>query len=160
MYAMRRWSTRNARLLESVYQVCATVFLALDPLWRRIGLERLERPMASLERWGKGFLFDCRMCGRCVLSSTGMTCPMNCPKGLRNGPCGGVRADGSCEVRPEHPCVWVEAWSGAERMRAGMAIRDLQPPTDHSIAGTSAWLRLSAEQLAQGTAKPNGEAAQ
>nr|WP_245947992.1 methylenetetrahydrofolate reductase C-terminal domain-containing protein [Halomonas montanilacus] len=29
------------------------------------------------------------MCGQCILSSTGMSCPMNCPKSLRNGPCGG-----------------------------------------------------------------------
>ena len=38
------------------------------------------------------------MCGQCVLHSTGMTCPMTCPKTLRNGPCGGVREDGDCEV--------------------------------------------------------------
>ena len=24
--------------------------------------------------------FDCRMCGQCVLRSTGMVCPMTCPK--------------------------------------------------------------------------------
>ena len=57
----------------------------------RIGYQRLERPVAVVERAVKGLLFDCRMCGRCVLSSTGMSCPMNCPKQLRNGPCGGVR---------------------------------------------------------------------
>ena len=30
---------------------------------------------------------------------------MNCPKGLRNGPCGGT-LDGKCEVIPELDCVW------------------------------------------------------
>jgi len=159
MYAMRRWATRNARLLEATYRACAVAYYALDPVWARIGLQRLEKPMAAVEAWGKGLLFDCKMCGRCVLSVTGMTCPMNCPKGLRNGPCGGVRSDGGCEVRPATPCVWVEAWLGAGRMRDGMAIADLQPPLDHSIAGTSAWLRLSAERLACRPTGPKGLAA-
>ena len=54
-------------------------------------------------------VFGCRMCGACVLHSTGMTCPMTCPKTLRNGPCGGVRENGHCEVVPEMRCVWVNA---------------------------------------------------
>jgi hypothetical protein len=54
-------------------------------------------------------VWDCRMCGQCVLHSTGMTCPMTCPKTLRNGPCGGVREDGHCEVKPEMRCIWVKA---------------------------------------------------
>lgn len=29
-----------------------------------------------------------------------------CYKELRNGPCGGSRVDGSCEARPELPCIW------------------------------------------------------
>ena len=47
---------------------------------------RLEKPVAAVERAVKGLLFDCQMCGCCVLSSTGLSCPMNCPKNLRNGP--------------------------------------------------------------------------
>ena len=27
---------------------------------------------------------------------------MNCPKTLRNGPCGGVRQNGGCEIKPEN----------------------------------------------------------
>ncbi|MGL6279529.1 MAG: methylenetetrahydrofolate reductase C-terminal domain-containing protein, partial [Gaiella sp.] len=54
-------------------------------------------------------VFGCRMCGQCVLHDTGMTCPMTCPKTLRNGPCGGVRENGHCEVKPEMRCVWLEA---------------------------------------------------
>jgi hypothetical protein len=36
-----------------------------------------------------------------------MSCPMNCPKSIRNGPCGGVRLNGHCEIKPEMRCVWV-----------------------------------------------------
>jgi hypothetical protein len=69
---------------------------------------------------------------------------MNCPKTMRNGPCGGVRADGSCEVVPAMRCVWVEAWEGSRRMRAGReAIRAVRPPVDRRLAGTSAWLRVA-----------------
>lgn len=52
-------------------------------------------------------LFDCQHCGQCLLSQTGYVCPMTCPKGLRNGPCGGTM-DGRCEVLPDRPCVWLK----------------------------------------------------
>jgi len=105
MYALRLFSTRHARGLETVYRLFGGMLVALAPILRAIGHRRLERPTAAVERAVKGLLFDCRMCGQCVLSSTGMTCPMNCPKELRNGPCGGVRADGSCEIEPAMRCV-------------------------------------------------------
>jgi hypothetical protein len=146
MYAVRLWSVRHARGLETVYNGFERALVALHPLLARIGYRRLERPVAAVERQVKGFLFDCRMCGRCALSSTGMSCPMNCPKTLRNGPCGGVRPNGNCEVIPEMKCVWVEAWDGARRMRGGGAIADVQPPVDHSLKGSSAWLRVAREK--------------
>ena len=85
-------------------------------------------------------LFDCQMCGQCALSSTGMSCPMNCPKGLRNGPCGGVRDNGNCEVYAEMPCVWVKAFEGIQLMRRGDAIATELPPIDHRLQqGRSTW---------------------
>jgi len=65
------------------------------------------------ERQTKQELFGCRMCGQCALPVTGYVCPMGCPKELRNGPCGGVGADWSCEVYPALRCVWVEAYERA-----------------------------------------------
>lgn len=59
----------------------------------------------TVEKWIKEAAFDCSMCGQCILSHTKLICPMNCPKGLRNGPCGGT-LDGKCEVIPELDCVW------------------------------------------------------
>lgn len=149
MYAVRRWAVRRARLLEILYQTLETTLVKLHPLLNRIGYQRLERPVAVVEKGVKGFLFDCKMCGQCVLSSTGMSCPMNCPKQLRNGPCGGVRANGHCEVKPEMRCVWVEAAEGAQRMRSGMSIQLVQFPVDRRLEGRSSWLRavqLRAEQ--------------
>ncbi|MCK6453317.1 MAG: methylenetetrahydrofolate reductase C-terminal domain-containing protein [Alphaproteobacteria bacterium] len=143
MYTVRLWSVRHARTMELAYGAFESVLRALDPLFGRIGYTRLERPVAAAERAIKGLLFDCRMCGQCVLSSTGMSCPMNCPKSLRNGPCGGVRRDGFCEVAPAMRCVWVEAYDGSGRMRHGGAITEPLPPVDHRRRGRSSWLAVA-----------------
>jgi hypothetical protein len=101
----------------------------------------MERLFVWLERWSKGLLFDCRMCGQCILHDTGMTCPMTCPKNLRNGPCGGVRLNGHCEIKPEMPCVWVQAWERSKRMPDyGGEILVIQAPLNHSLKDTSAWI--------------------
>jgi len=147
MYAVRLWSVRHARGLSHVYAGFESALMKLAPLFEKIGYQRMERPVAAVERTVKGLLFDCNMCGRCVLSSTGLSCPMNCPKQLRNGPCGGVRANGHCEVKPEMRCVWVEAWQGAERIPGGLeAISAVQAPVDRRLEGTSAWLRVAREK--------------
>ena len=143
MYSVRLWSTRNARFLERVYDVFEPVFIGLNPLWSWLGFERVEKPMAFVESKVKGFLFDCQMCGDCVLSSTGMSCPMNCPKQLRNGPCGGVRANGHCEVIPEMRCVWVEAYKGSHLMKKGGDIENVLVPIDRSQWGRSSWLKIA-----------------
>jgi len=146
---MRRWSVRHARGLETVYRLLERAFVALDPLWRLLGYQRIDAPVALLERAVKGFLFDCQMCGQCALSATGMSCSMNCPKNLRNGPCGGVRANGSCEVDPEMPCVWVLGFEGSRRMRDGSrAIRIVQLPVDQRLQGRSSWLAVARERAA------------
>jgi hypothetical protein len=143
MYSVRHWSIRHSRFLEGLYQRFESTIAALGPLFERIGYARLERPVAAFERRAKGLMFDCQMCGQCALSSTGMSCPMNCPKSLRNGPCGGVRANGHCEVAPAMRCVWVEAASGSARMRDGGAIGQALPPLDHRLWGRSSWLAVA-----------------
>jgi hypothetical protein len=149
MYAVRRWSVRHARGLNAFYRGFESLLVACAPLWRLIGYQRLERPVAAVERVVKGVLFDCQMCGQCVLSSTGMSCPMNCPKQLRNGPCGGVRDNGHCEVRPEMRCVWVEAVAGAARIPGGAeSIAAAQHAVDRRLQGRSSWLRVVQEKTA------------
>ena len=151
MYAVRQWSVRHARGLNTLYRAFETVLISLHPLLELLGYDRLERPVTALERGVKGLLFGCRMCGQCILSSTGMSCPMNCPKNLRNGPCGGVRSNGHCEVRPEMKCVWVEALAGAERIPGGMqAISQEQLAADRRLQGKSSWLRVARERSGAG----------
>ena len=143
-YSVRLWSVRHSRALEWFYARFADLFLLLHPLWKGIGYGRVEAPVKFVEKRVKGFMF-----GQCVLSSTGMSCPMNCPKQLRNGPCGGVRANGNCEVEPDMPCVWVKAWEGSRNMVKGDAILAVQKPVDQSLRETSAWLRVTARAAAQ-----------
>ena len=57
MYAVRLWSVRHARLMERLYEALERTLVALDPAFRRIGYERLERPVAAVERTVKGLLF-------------------------------------------------------------------------------------------------------
>lgn len=150
MYSVRLWSVRHARGLNRFYRGFEDVLAALHPLFKRIGYQRLERPVAAVERSVKGLLFDCRMCGQCILSSTGMSCPMNCPKSLRNGPCGGVRANGHCEVRPEMKCVWYLAVAGSARIPEGPeAIARVQRPVDRRLTGQSSWLRVARERAGE-----------
>ena len=74
--------------------------------------EKLE---AGIERALKGAIWGCRMCGNCLLQETAFICPMECPKGLRNGPCGGSTPE-HCYVDPTRPCIWYRIYSRAEKM--------------------------------------------
>jgi hypothetical protein len=137
-------SLRNhPRPLEIAYRASDRALWIVGPLLRKIGVERVERVINPLEHMTKKAIFDCRMCGQCVLHSTGMTCPMTCPKNLRNGPCGGVRANGHCEVKPEMKCIWVQAFERSQEMpQYGSEILHIQPPVNRQLEGESAWITM------------------
>ncbi len=141
-----KWLQNHPRLLERAYQFSHWFFKRLNPLISRFGYQRTDRLMRTGEEWSKKIIFDCRMCGQCILHSTGMTCPMTCPKNLRNGPCGGVRANGCCEVIPEMKCIWVEAYERSLDMPVfGPDIIHIQPPVNRQLEGSSAWINMLTE---------------
>jgi hypothetical protein len=146
VYKVRQWSVSHSRKLESLYRNFEPILIKLHPLFKAVGYGRLEKPVRAIEKAVKGLMFDCQMCGKCALSSTGMSCPMNCPKSIRNGPCGGVRLDGMCEVKPEMRCVWVEALRGSQQMRDTQAIQQVQLPVNQLFKGSSSWLHVVREQ--------------
>ena len=141
--SVRRWLQNHPHFLENLYQLTEKLFVRPDPLWSRLGYDRTERWLKPVEDAAKKVMFDCRVCGQCILHSTGMTCPMTCPKNLRNGPCGGVRADGNCEVIPDMKCVWVEAYERSQQMPVyGDEIMLIQPPMDWRLEDSSAWVNM------------------
>lgn len=96
----------------------------------------LKRAAQRTEAFVKGMLFDCRQCGQCVLSQTGLICPMSCPKGLRNGPCGGT-LHGECEVDPRRRCVHVQIHQRTAGDR--VELLPLRPSPDAALAYTSSY---------------------
>jgi methylenetetrahydrofolate reductase (NADPH) len=108
--------------------------------------EKLE---AAIERALKGAIWGCRMCGNCLLQETAFICPMECPKGLRNGPCGGSTPE-HCYVDPTRPCIWYKIYERAEKMGRLDRLMEVLPPLDWDKTGTSAFADLRANLKAHG----------
>ncbi len=97
------------------------------------------RLFTGTEKAIKGMLFGCRMCGNCILQETAFICPMTCPKGLRNGLCGGASPE-ACEVDPSRPCTWYKIYERAEKMDRLDKLLEINAPIDGSRAGHETWL--------------------
>ena len=111
-----------------------------------------KRSMAFTERVIKGVLFGCRMCGNCLLQETAFICPMECPKGLRNGPCGGSTAE-SCYVDPGRPCIWFRIYERAEKMGRVRKLFEVLPPLDWSRVGCETWWEVWQKVWSKGLGK-------
>ncbi len=76
------------------------------------------------------FLEKCSLCGECVLAETGGICPITlCPKGLLNGPCGGVDK-GKCEVDKDKDCAWVLIYQELEKQKKLDGLKKVKEPKD------------------------------
>lgn len=89
------------------------------------------------EKWMKEKMFGCQTCGQCILTHTKLICPMNCPKGLRNGPCGGT-LDGKCEVIPELDCVW----TNIEKKKGETKAQKIHLPVKEELLNTASYVNL------------------
>lgn len=97
-----------------------------------------NRVLEVVERAVKGPLFGCRMCGNCLLQETAFICPMECPKGVRNGPCGGSTEE-RCYVDETRPCIWYEIYERAFKMGREEMLLEVLPPLDWDKVGTETW---------------------
>lgn len=96
------------------------------------------RILATIERMVKGPMWGCRMCGNCLLQETAFICPMECPKGARNGPCGGSTEAG-CYVDESRPCIWYRIYDRAFAMGREEKLLEVLPPLDWEKVGTETW---------------------
>lgn len=97
-----------------------------------------NRLLALVERSTKGPAFGCRMCGNCLLQETAFICPMECPKGVRNGPCGGSTPE-HCYVDETRPCIWYKIYDRAFKMGREEMLLEVLPPLDWDKVGTETW---------------------
>jgi len=110
------------------------------------------RLLAGTERVIKGPLFGCRMCGNCLLQETAFICPMECPKGIRNGPCGGSSAE-HCYVDNTRKCIWYCIYERSFRMGREEKLLEVLPPVDWDKAGTETWADVVSQVRKTGTGK-------
>ncbi|HET9589658.1 MAG TPA: methylenetetrahydrofolate reductase C-terminal domain-containing protein [Anaerolineales bacterium] len=97
-----------------------------------------DRALRVLEYSVKGPLFGCRMCGNCLLQETALICPMECPKGLRNGPCGGSTSE-YCYVDPTRPCIWYKIYERSFQFGREQLLLEVLPPLDWDKVGQNSW---------------------
>ena len=110
------------------------------------------RALEALERVVKGPLFGCRMCGNCLLQETAFICPMECPKGARNGPCGGS-TEAHCYVDETRPCIWYRIYDRAFKMGREEMLLEVLPPLDWDKVGTETWGDVARQVGKVGTGK-------
>ena len=97
-----------------------------------------DRALQVLEYSIKGPLFGCRMCGNCLLQETAFICPMECPKGLRNGPCGGSTSE-YCYVDKTRPCIWYKIYERSFKLGREELLLEVLPPLDWEKVGQDSW---------------------
>jgi methylenetetrahydrofolate reductase (NADPH) len=118
-----------------------------QPPFRPVRQDDITFPLKMFtagERVFKSALFSCRMCGNCLLQETAFVCPMTCPKGLRNGLCGGS-TPGVCEVDPSRPCTWYMIYERSERLGRTERLLEINAPLDGSRVGRETWLDVIRE---------------
>ena len=83
---------RGFRLLHaSMFEPTGIFFGLMSALARGLDGSRLEHLFTRLEHIGKQVTNECLHCGDCALFDAAYLCVTSqCPKGQRNGPCGGI----------------------------------------------------------------------
>jgi len=112
-----------------------------------------KRILARIELLVKGPLFGCRMCGNCLLQETAFICPMECPKGLRNGPCGGITPEGNCYVDESRKCIWLSIYKRSFKTGRQDKLLEVLPPLDWSTTGCDTWGDVVREVRKVGTTR-------
>jgi methylenetetrahydrofolate reductase (NADPH) len=112
-----------------------------------------RRLQANAEILIKGPIFGCRMCGNCLLQETAFICPMECPKGMRNGPCGGVTTEKNCYVDETRKCIWYAIYKRAQKTGRLETLMEVLPPLDWKKVGKETWSDVVRQVRKTGTGR-------
>lgn len=108
------------KIIDEEYGLIKPLYPGIDPKGQMGGGPTLFRE-------------KCQQCGDCELAMTAGICPLTqCPKGLLNGPCGGVTEDGMCEVDPERKCAWVMIYERLKILEELEKMEEIIEPKDWS----------------------------
>jgi hypothetical protein len=90
----------------------------------------------------------CAACGDCVLGETFGFCPVaRCAKSLSNGPCGGTRIHGKCEIDENLDCVWFQIYERAKARGKVEQLLKVRKPKNWSNSGHGGPKRMVREDL-------------
>jgi ferredoxin len=90
----------------------------------------------------------CAACGDCVLGETFGFCPVaRCAKSLSNGPCGGTRKNGKCEIDENLDCVWYQIYERAKARGKVDQLLKVRKPKNWSNSGHGGPKRVVREDL-------------
>jgi hypothetical protein len=145
-------------LAESVEQVDAVLSIACG-----IGIQALaerfdEKPVypgvntsaLTIREEAGLWASRCAACGDCILDETFGMCPIaRCAKSLMNGPCGGTRTNGKCEVNEDVDCIWKLIVDRAESRGALESLVEIRKPKDWSASSYGGPKRVIREELRQ-----------
>lgn len=87
--------------------------------------------LGNIRRFGQ-FEQKCSLCGECILTETAGICPVTvCPKGLLNGPCGGMD-EGRCETDAEAECAWAQIYAKMTAAGSMLNLTETTPPKNYA----------------------------
>lgn len=131
-------------LHETMFEEKGFLFKPMQSLAKAVDGSGLEHAFTRVEHFMKVMTNECMHCGDCGLFDVAYLCPTSqCPKGQRNGPCGGS-FEGWCEVYPkEKQCIYVRAYPrlkshGSEDTLGAYLV----PPVNYDLLWTSSWLNF------------------
>ena len=131
------------RLLHNtIFEETGILHKPMGAFSRAVDGSAIEHAFTRLEHIGKEVSNECMHCGDCALGDIAYMCPFSqCPKGQRNGPCGGSY-EGWCEVYPDKKqCIYVRAYDRLKHYGEEESLGAYQvPPVDHSLRATSSWV--------------------
>ena len=90
----------------------------------------------------------CAACGDCVLGETNGLCPIaRCAKNLQNGPCGGTRKNGKCEIDENIDCIWYKIVERAAERGNLESLKGVRKSKNWSNSGHGGPKRMLREDL-------------